>query len=77
MAEIIQTLNGITPLGLAAGLAYVIYLQVTNRGRVANLETNHLHELPEMANTLRRIEAAMTEMRSDVVHIKARVNGKP
>ena len=76
MGELVQALNSVTPLGLAAGMGYIIYLQVKNKGRVKAIETNHLHGLPEMAATLERIEAALKGINDNVIHIRARVNGK-
>lgn len=69
LSPIIQALNSLSPLGLAGGLGYIIYLQVkTNKGQ-NKIATNHLHGLPEMHETLKRIEEnqkSQTELLYDI-----------
>ena len=79
MTDIITALNAITPLGLAAGLAIIIYLQIKNRGRVNHIATNHLHnlhELPQVAADIRAMRELLQTVNDNVVYLKARVNGK-
>ena len=76
MTDIITALNAITPLGLAAGLAIIIYLQIKNKGRVNHLATNHFHELPQMAADIRAMRELLQTVNDNVVYLKARVNGK-
>lgn len=55
--------------------------------RIKLLGTNHLHDLPEMNNTLKRIEVLLTdqnretnrnfsEIKESLSYVKARLNGK-
>lgn len=76
MVELFQSLNALSPLAVIALLAYVIFLQVKNQRGQSRIATNHLHELPEMMNALRRIEEALQKLNDNIVYIRARVNGK-
>ncbi len=40
------------------------------------IATNHLHELPEMAETLRRMESTLNELAKDMSYIRGRMNSK-
>lgn len=75
---IVGALNSLSPLGLAAGLGYVIYLLVRGKqhvqGEIHQIRTNDLHELGDMAETLRRIEVKISE---EFSYIRAKLNGKP
>ena len=81
---VVKTLNALSPLGLAAGLAFVIYLLV--KGKTASdvkldtIKGNDLHELPTMAEdirtmamTMQRIESKMNE---EFGYLRGRMNGK-
>lgn len=82
IAALISALNSLTPLGLAALLSFVIYMQIrANKGQ-RNIAENHLHGLPEMAasiermtESLERIESLMLQMNNNVTYIRARING--
>lgn len=80
MLDILSALASLSPLGVIALLAYVIYLLVTQRKEAGQrhrvLASNHLHELPAMADSLRRMEATLQSMNENIVWIKARINGK-
>ena len=73
----IEALNTLSPLGLAAGLAYLIYVVVTGKTstdvKIDTMRGNDLHELAEMAETLRRIEANQLE---NFAYLRARLNGR-
>jgi hypothetical protein len=61
---------------LVGGLAAMIYLQVvTQRGQNV-IATNHLHDLPAMAETLSRIEDQLRTMNDNIIYIRARLNGR-
>lgn len=73
MDTIVLTLNTLTPLGLAGGLGYVIYLLV-------KVKTNHLHGLPGMETNvdtlvaaLARIELTLGEIRDGINILKGRI----
>ncbi len=55
MAEVLKIVTDITPLGLAAMLAAIIYLLIRNRSQVQELSANHLSGLPEMMTLLTKI----------------------
>ena len=76
LLEFLKTLNSLSPLAVIALLGTIIFMLV--KGKTASAEKlkevqeNHLHELPEIAETLRRIEQRMGE---DFSYIKAKLNG--
>lgn len=78
--SIVTALNALTPLGLAAGLGYIIYHMIAKNGNIRTISDNHLSDLPEiaeamkdMAQILQRIEVAQGE---NFAYIKARLNGR-
>jgi hypothetical protein len=73
---IVEFLNSLTPLGLAGGLAYIIYQLVAKRGTVRTISDNHLSGLPEMAASLERMERTLLEIRDGISFLKGRINGK-
>lgn len=76
LISFLQTLNSLSPLAVIALLGTIIFIQVKRQpsvDEVTEIKDNHLHELPEIAETLRRIEIKMSE---DFSYIKARLNGK-
>lgn len=99
MEALIQLLSRLTPAALLAvlvlavigGLGYIIYLLVkqerASRDSMEALTSNHLHELPSIAETLRRIETQqaslaaallgqLADVRESLAYLKARLNGK-
>lgn len=69
--EIFHLINSVSPLGLAALLGYVVYLQVKNQRRVKELGMNHFGEV---IGALSRIEHTLQAIREDVVYLRARQN---
>ena len=107
MDELLKILTGISPLGLAGLLAFILYTQLKKNKERAEIydddgnkidllfiwkqiqliQDNHLHDLPEMNETLKRIETAInrdsdnsvrsfSEIKEGLVYIKARINGR-
>lgn len=76
ITTVINALNNLTPLGLAAGIAYIVYLQVKNKKEVATISDNHLSGLPEMAATLARMEGTLNIIAKDIGYLMGRRNGK-
>lgn len=81
--SIVESLNALSPLGLAAGLAYIIYMQIKAQRGQNKIASNHLHPLPEMNETLKRIEEnqrdqnmMLNDIRTSQEYIKARINGR-
>lgn len=83
----LAALNSLTPLAVIALLGLAIFMLVKGKtvkddfdGKLHTIKTNDLHELPEMADTLRQILATLqrmeVEMGKEFSHIKARINGK-
>lgn len=77
---VVLALNMITPLGLCAGMAYIIYQFVAKKGSVNLISNNHLSGLPEMAETLTRIEysnrrqeSTLNEIAKDISFVKGRI----
>lgn len=64
LVELLHVLNTLSPLAVIALLSVVIYVMVYKQPTKRELnviKTNDLHYLPEMAETLRRIEVTMGE----------------
>ena len=76
LSQLLGYLNALTPLGLAGGLAYIVYLLVGKRGPINSISDNHLSSLPDMVATLERIEKALCEIRDGISYLKGRVNGR-
>ena len=81
--SIVEALNSITPLGLAAGLAYIIYQLAGRKGRLRNISENHLSGLPELEQNVTnllaamlRLEQTMGEVRDGINFLKGRINGR-
>lgn len=70
--DLIDKLNSLSPLGLAGGLAYIIYLQIKTRKSQDNLRINHVHEIKEV---LEDIKGILQVMNDNIVWIKAKING--
>lgn len=81
---VVNALNMLTPLGLSAGLAYLIYVQIKGKTaadvKIDTIRGNDLHELPTMAEdirnmaaTIQRIEALMS---AEFGYLRGRLNGK-
>ncbi len=71
LLDLLKTLNSLSPLAVIALLGVVIYKLVggnksltsiseDSSSKLNEIATNHLHELPDMAETLRRIESQQT-----------------
>lgn len=76
MLSDLEMLNAISPLGVIALLGYIIYLQVKSQKGQHRIATNHLHDLPEMVDTLRRIDEKMDKVIENTSYIRGRINGK-
>lgn len=59
---LVHALNDITPLGLCAGLAFIIYQFVNKDGWAKKLSDNHLSGLPDMQASLKIIAENSTLM---------------
>lgn len=57
----ITALNSMSPLAIIGLLCFIVWKQLENRKTMEKVQTNDLHELPEMAETLRRIEIAQSQ----------------
>lgn len=81
ITSLLTLLNTLSPLAVIALLGLVIFMLVKARAKnlldvgdkVDLLSSNHLHELPEIAETLRRIEVKLGE---EFSYIKAKLNGR-
>lgn len=76
LQQIVSGLNTLTPLGLAGLLALIMFYQSKNKTAMTDISDNHLSGLPDMADSLRRIEGLLQNMNDNIVYIRARVNGK-
>ena len=79
----VEVLNALTPLGLAGGLAYIIYHLIAKKGRVRTISDNHLSGLPALENTVQKIlesagrqEETLGEIRDGINFLRGRANGR-
>lgn len=84
LITLLTTLNSLSPPAVIALLGTIIFLLVKGKtaadGKVETIATNHLHELPaiadavkEMAETLRRMETKMAE---EFSYLRGKLNGR-
>lgn len=77
IVTILQLLGSLSPVGVIALLAVVIYLLVRGETaadkKVELLTNNHLHEVTD---ALARMENTLKTINDNIVHIKARINGR-
>lgn len=78
--KVVSALNAITPMGIIAALAFIIYQFVSKKGSVNLISNNHLSGLPEMNNTLLRIEDSskrqelwLQDIAKDINYVKGRI----
>ena len=70
---LLTTLNTLSPLAVIALLALVLFYQGKNDRKLHVMKTNDLHHLPEVVETLQRIEVNMERNFATVI---AKLNGK-
>ena len=77
LMSLLTLLNSLSPLAVIGLLAVIIFMMVKGKTAtdvsVESLKENHLHNLPEIADSLRRIETSLAENFS---YIKAKLNGR-
>jgi hypothetical protein len=66
LISLLTTLNSLSPLAIIGLLGTVIFMLVKGKTASAKalhtVQTNHLHELPEIAETSRRISEVLTRI---------------
>ena len=72
----IAALNTLSPLAIIGLLALVLLLQQKNKKALTDVADNHLHDLPDMAASLQRIESLLLDIKDNTVYLKARINGR-
>lgn len=76
LVSLLNLLNTLSPLAVIGLLATIIFMMVKGKTatdqKVDAIRGNDLHELGEMAETLRRIEVKLSE---EFAYIRARLNG--
>jgi len=82
LISLLATLNTLSPLAVIALLGLVIFMLVKAKeaksdvdAKVATITDNHLHGLPDMEDSLKRIENLLQNMNDNIIYIRARVNG--
>ena len=80
--NLLPQLNTLSPLGVIALLGLIIFMLVKAKAakvemdtKVSNIAENHLHGLPEMTESLKRIESVLSNINDNIIHVKARING--
>ena len=71
ISTVVAALNSLSPLGIIALLSYIIYLQVRSHAQVETIKTNDLHDVPEVIESLRRIELMLA---TEFSYIRSRLN---
>lgn len=75
LITLLQTLNTLSPLaiiGLLSVIIYVIIWKQPTKQELNIIKSNDLHELPNMAESLRRIELMLAD---NFAYIRAKLNG--
>jgi len=76
----LDKLNSLSPLAVIALLGTIIFMLVKGRTsadkKVEEVATNHLHSLPDMVESLNRIEGLLKTINDNIIYVKARVNGR-
>jgi len=66
LIELVKTLNAMSPLGLAAMLALVLFFQARQRKTVTQLRDNHMHDVTDglaaVTEALTRIEVQLARI---------------
>ncbi len=83
LLEFLNALNSLSPLAVIALLGTIIFILVRRKAAspeaVAEIKDNHLHDMPEMVATLRKIDETLQRMEvriaEDLAYIRARING--
>lgn len=77
LINLLTTLNSLTPLAVIALLGLVLFIQArhqkTNSAQMTKIETNDLHNLPDMLETLQRIEVTLNR---EFSYLRARLDGR-
>lgn len=76
--EYLTLLNNFTPLGIIALALLIIYNLVSSRKEMTEVKENHLHGLPEMGDTLKRIEQKLeklNDIENKLIRIDTKING--
>ena len=85
LVSFLNSLNTLTPLAVIGLLGLAIFFLVWRNplkpleNSLSEVKSNHLHELPAMAESLRDISATLQRMEvkmgEDFSYLKARING--
>ncbi len=75
LRTLVTILNSLSTVGLLGGMSYIVYLALKNKKNVKVISDNHLSGLPEMNETLKRIEGGVNALVADSAYIKGRLNG--
>lgn len=79
LITLLELLNGFSPLGIIALLVVVLWYQsrnaVTNAKHLSTIQENHLHPIPDMEDSLKRIETLLQSMNDNLIWVRARMNG--
>jgi hypothetical protein len=81
---LVHALNDITPMGLAAGLAIIVYQMVGKRGVARRVADNHLSDLPTIKTSLEsisrhlegvpRMERSLLDIRDGMHYLKGKAD---
>lgn len=74
IVSVVSAANSLTPLAIIGLLVMILLLQAKNKRDVTAISDNHLSDMPEIAETLRRIELKLSE---EFSYIRAKLNGRP
>ena len=62
LISFLMVLNTLSPLAVISLLGVCIFYLVRHQKVLTTVKTNDLHEMPEIADTLRRIETLMVSL---------------
>ena len=71
MEQLIEQLNSMTPLAIIALLGIIIFMLVKNKQGQVAITKNHLHCLPDMSDSLKRIEEKLDRINDNIISMKS------
>ena len=83
ITTLFQVANTLSPLAVIALLVIVVImlLQAKNKNlldmpaQLDTLSNNHLSGLPDMEDSLKRIETLLQSINDNIIYVRARING--
>lgn len=76
MEHLLEILKDFSPMATIALALVIIYQLTKGDKKISTIKDNHLHDLPEMKNTLDRLERKSDETNREVIRLLTEINVK-